>query len=104
MSQLISSELYNGRGFHIKYQNFVGFLQTFTVPITNKVVSKKMWIKLRVGVNIIRINHECEGRMEKSFPGITVWHYEACRVYQTLIPRAGFFYERCFKWMIYSRA
>ena len=28
----------------------------------------------------IRIYHECEGRIEKSVPGIAVWHYEACRV------------------------
>ena len=29
---------------------------------------------------ILRIYHECEGRIEKSVPRITVWHYEACRV------------------------
>ena len=29
---------------------------------------------------IIRIYHECEGRIEKSVPRITVWHHEACRV------------------------
>ena len=28
----------------------------------------------------IRIYHECEGRIEKSVPRITVWHHEACRV------------------------
>ena len=28
----------------------------------------------------IRIYHECEGRIEKSVPGIAVWHHEACRV------------------------
>ena len=31
-------------------------------------------------VNIIRTYHECEGRIEKSVPRITVWHHEACRV------------------------
>ena len=28
----------------------------------------------------IRIDHECEGRIEKSVPRITFWHHEACRV------------------------
>ena len=28
----------------------------------------------------IRIYHECEGGIEKSFLRITVWHHEACRV------------------------
>ena len=28
----------------------------------------------------IRIYHECEGRIEKSVPRITVWHHEACGV------------------------
>ena len=30
--------------------------------------------------NDIRIYHECEGRIEKSIPRITVWHHEACGV------------------------
>ena len=29
---------------------------------------------------IIRIYHECEGRIEKSVQRIAVWHHEACRV------------------------
>ena len=29
---------------------------------------------------IIRIYHECEGRIEKSVPRIAVWHRETCRV------------------------
>ena len=28
----------------------------------------------------IRIQHECEGGIENSVPGITTWHHEACRV------------------------
>ena len=28
----------------------------------------------------IRIFYECEGRIEKSTPRITVWHHEACLV------------------------
>ena len=31
-------------------------------------------------LGIIRIYHECEGRIEKSVPRIAVWHHEACRV------------------------
>ena len=34
----------------------------------------------RVKPQITRIYHGCEGRIEKSVPRITVWHYEACRV------------------------
>ena len=40
----------------------------------------------------IRIYHECEGRIEKSVPRITVWHHEACRVNTNGDPRAGFFH------------
>ena len=29
---------------------------------------------------IIRSYHECDGGIEKSVPGITVWHHEACPV------------------------
>ena len=45
-------------------------------------------MELFVG-NTIRIYHECEGRIEKSLPRITVRHHEACR---TVILRDGFFY------------
>ena len=31
-------------------------------------------------MDIIRICHECEGRIEKSVLRITVWHHETCRV------------------------
>ena len=37
---------------------------------------------------IIRIYHECEGRIEKSVPWITVWYHEACRV-MTKVDREG---------------
>ena len=33
-----------------------------------------------VSIYIIRIYHECEGRIEKSVPRIAFWHHEACRV------------------------
>ena len=29
---------------------------------------------------IIRIYHECEGRIEKSVPRINIWHHKACQV------------------------
>ena len=29
---------------------------------------------------IIRFYHECEGRIEKSAPRLTVWHHKACQV------------------------
>ena len=33
-----------------------------------------------LSILIIGINHESEGRIEKSVPRITDWHHEACRV------------------------
>ena len=33
--------------------------------------------KVIVALDPIRIYHECEGRIEKSIPRITVWHQEA---------------------------
>ena len=39
-----------------------------------------VWLILVNALLIIRIYHECEGRIEKSVPRITVWHHEACRV------------------------
>ena len=29
---------------------------------------------------MLRVYHECEGRIENSVPRITVWHHQACRV------------------------
>ena len=37
-----------------------------------------IWFEIRV--KIIKIYHECEGRIGKSVPRITDWHHEACRV------------------------
>ena len=39
----------------------------------------------------IRIYHECEGRIEKSVPRITVWHHEACRVMTNCDPEGQIF-------------
>ena len=45
-----------------------------------------LFFKFQVSISIfkwcenIRIHHECEGRIEKSVPGINVWHHEACLV------------------------
>ena len=41
---------------------------------------------------IIRIYHECEGRIEKSVLRIAVWHHEGCRVMTSSDPQDGFFY------------
>ena len=35
---------------------------------------------LNTAGHIIRIHHECEGRIEKSVPMINAWHHEACWV------------------------
>ena len=40
----------------------------------------------------IRINHECEGRIENSVPRIAVWHHEACRVMTNGDPEGQFFF------------
>ena len=39
----------------------------------------------------IRIYHECEGRIEKSVPRVTVWHHEACRVMTNVDPEGYIF-------------
>ena len=38
---------------------------------------------------IIKIYHECEGRIEKSVPRIAVWHHKACRVMINGDPEGG---------------
>ena len=39
----------------------------------------------------IRIHNECEGRIEKSVPRITVRHHEACRVMTNSDPEGRIF-------------
>ena len=39
-----------------------------------------IFVKCSTGSEIIRIHHECEGRIEKTVPRFTVWHHKACRV------------------------
>ena len=41
--------------------------------------------------NIIRIYHECEGRIEKSVLRIAVWHHEACRLMTNVDPEGRIF-------------
>ena len=41
---------------------------------------------------VMGIYHECEGRIEKSVPRITVWHHEACRVMKSGDPEGRIFY------------
>ena len=36
--------------------------------------------------NNIRSYHECEGRIEKSVPRITIWIHKACRVMTNAVP------------------
>ena len=50
-----------------------------------------------LSLEIIRIYHECEGRLEKSIPRTAVWHHEASRV----IPRDRFFYPTLTRIMDY---
>ena len=38
------------------------------------------------------INHECEGRIEKSVHMIAVWHHEACRVMTNGDPEGQIFF------------
>ena len=46
----------------------------------------------RVKSQIIRIYHECEGRIEKSVPRIVVWHHEACRMMTNGDPEGRIFF------------
>ena len=46
---------------------------------------------LRLNVYILRIYHECEGRIEKYVPSIAIWHHEACRVMTNGDPEGGIF-------------
>ena len=46
------------------------------IYVENKVVP----FNNRLCLHTIRMYHECEGRIEKYVPRITVWHHEACRV------------------------
>ena len=48
-------------------------------------------LRLKILVEIIRIYHECEGRIEKSIPRISVWHHKACRVMTNGDPEGRFF-------------
>ena len=53
-----------------------------------KAIQKKKYLQvlhlwkmmIRNQGKIIRIYHECEGKIEKSIPKITVWHHQACLV------------------------
>ena len=39
----------------------------------------------------IRVHRECEGRIEKSVPRITLWHHKACRVMTSGDQEGGIF-------------
>ena len=51
--------------------------------------------------DIIRILHECEGRIEKSVPRIIFWHHKACRVMTNGDLRDDFFYPTLTRIMDY---
>ena len=57
---------------------------TFTKPLFDSTLNfaKSFLVIIPMGCEwkYIRIYHECEGRIEKSIPRITLWHHEACRV------------------------
>ena len=61
------------------------------VPVCELLVRLAYAYGYSLNVNIIRIYHECEGRIEKSVPRITVWHHEACRVMINGDPEGGIF-------------
>ena len=48
------------------------------IPLQIPMLSSQ--IAQAVQPKIIRIHHECEGRIAKSLPRIAVWNHEACRV------------------------
>ena len=70
----------------------------------------------RVVLNV-RIYHECEGKIEKSVRGITVWYLEACRAmtngdlegliflsypHTNIMDSIFFFTHHCFYLLIYN--
>ena len=64
-----------------------------SVPLHHQSLS--YWILLPLtqfaGVRNIRIYYECEGRIEKSVPRITVWHLGACRMMTNGDPKGQIF-------------
>ena len=54
---------------------------SFSINI-DKVSGMKWILKICVSfaVKYIRIYHECERRIEKFIPRITLWHHKACQV------------------------
>ena len=46
----------------------------------NRVNERVYKFPVKKRLKDIRIYNECEGKIEKSIPRITVWHHEACRM------------------------
>ena len=59
---------------------------------TDKIVDAAVLFLFILVSQIIRIYHECEGRIEKSVPTITLWHHKACRVLTNGDPEGWIFY------------
>ena len=59
---------------------YYGFLAWGIKNVPSRVKLFIDIVLIYIVVNNIRIYHECEGRIEKSDPRITVWRHEACRV------------------------
>ena len=58
-------------------------------------------VSTSLSVVIKRIYEECEGKIEKSVPRITVWHQEASQVMTNSDPEGGIFYPNLIRIMDY---
>ena len=63
----------------------------FTATLLSQMSTSMAVMFYSYVTKIIRINHECEGRIEKSVPRIAVWHHEACRVMTNSDPERQIF-------------
>ena len=68
-----------------------GFCPTLTQIIKGRMKLTISWLQLGRIYFILRIYHECEGRIEKSVPRFTDWHHEACRVNTNGDPKGQIF-------------
>ena len=79
-----------------KYKRFSKLdplLQNFLIPHMDTSVRIVYLLEKEItnSSENIRINHECEGRKEKSVPKITIWHHEACQVMTNGDPKGQIF-------------
>ena len=64
---------------HAEAVQLHGLDRNFVVCIETDELVLLLYFKHQL-LRDIRIHHECEGRIEKSIPRITIWHHEACQV------------------------